>query len=468
MVGLLAAIVAAGVMCSGRERSDPSLGAASPVDTLDGLPVFPGAEGFGTRTRAGRGGQVTTVTSLADSGPGTLRAALQDASPKTIVFRVGGIIELKSLLFVAHPFVTIAGQTAPGDGIVLKDFGIVVMTNDVLIQSIRVRPGNKGATTRPDNNKAIAILGPNGDAKGAYNVVVDHVSASWGEDETITTWFGAHDVTVSWSIASEALDSNRHPKGPHSSGVLIGHASDRVSIHHSLLAHNRFRNPLFTAGGTHEFVNNVVYDWGQLVTEIVDNASTSVNIIGNWYRPGPSSKTPYEILINPSGRNLVPKVYVTGNAKFGETTAPADDWARVQFGWNGNGAPARFHASAPVRGAVVSVSPATEAMALVLDGAGAIAPHRDAVDRRVVADVRNGSGSVISSPDQVGGYPVFDRGVVPVDSDGDGIPDEWERRNGLNPANPSDGNADRGDGYTNLETYLHSLMPRPNRQSGKQ
>ena len=467
LAGLLAVIVAAGVMCSGRERSELSHGSASPVDTLDGLPVFPGAEGFGTRTRAGRGGRVVAVTSLADSGPGTLRTALQDPSPKTIVFRVGGIIELQSLLFVAHPFVTIAGQTAPGDGIVLKDFGIVVMTNDVLIQSIRVRPGNKGATTRADNNKAIAILGPTGGAKGAYNVVVDHVSASWGEDETIATWFGAHDVTVSWSIASEALESSRHPKGPHSAGVLIGHGSDRVSIHHSLLAHNRFRNPLITEGGTHEFVNNVVYDWGELVTEIVDNAPMSVNVIGNWYRPGPSSMTSYEILINPSGRNLVPKIFVSGNAKFGETTPPAADWTRVHYGWKGSGGPEKFRASAPAPTAVVSISPAAEALTLVLDGAGAVAPRRDTVDQRIVADVKNGTGSIIDSPDRVGGYPVFDRGMVPVDSDGDGIPDEWERRNGLNPANPSDGNADHGDGYTNLETYLHALMPRPNRPLGR-
>ena len=453
---------------SGRDRSEPVVTAASAYEAPDGLPVFPGAEGFGTRTRAGRGGKVFAITSLADSGPGTLRAALQDGSPKTIVFRVGGLIELKSHLFVAHPFVTIAGQTAPGDGIVLKDFGIVITTNDVLIQSIRVRPGNKGAA-RPDHNDGISVLGPNGSSKGAYNVVLDHVSTSWCEDETITTWFGAHDVTVSWSILSEGLNRSRHPKKTHSTGMLVGNGSDRVSIHHNLLAHNDFRNPLLIAGGMHEVVNNVVYDWGSLVTEIVDNAQMSVNVIGNWYRPGPSSKTPYEILINPSGRNLVPKIFVSGNAKFGETAAPSDEWARVHYGWHSASAPDKYRASGRFPTAIVSSSEAKDALTLVLAGAGAIAPRRDAVDQRIVADVRNGTGSIIDSPDQVGGYPTFDRGVPPVDSDGDGIPDDWERRAGLNPSNPADGNAVRdGDGYTNLEHYLHSLMPRPNRRSGEQ
>ena len=456
-----AATAAALLQCSGRERSELSLTAATPSDAPDGLPVFPGAEGFGTHTRAGRGGKVLAVTSLADSGPGTLRDALADASPKTIVFRVGGIIELRSLLFVAHPFVTIAGQTAPGDGIVLKNFGLVVTTNDVLIQSIRVRPGNQGATPA-DRNKAIAILGPTGKARsGAYNVVVDHVSASWGEDETVSTWFGPHDITVSWSIVSEGLNRSRHFKGGHSAGLLVGDHSDRVSLHHNLLAHNDYRNPLIISGGTHEIVNNVVYDWGSLVTEIVDDAPASVNVVGNWYQAGPSSKTPYEILINPTGKNQVPRVFVSGNAKSGEASVPADEWTRVQLGWRSKGAPEKYRAAGPAPGARVTAGDAKEALRLVTAGAGAVVPRRDSIDERIVADVRNGSGSIIDSPDQVGGYPVYARGVAPADSDGDGIADEWERRNGLDPANPSDGNAVDRDGYTNLERYLHSLMPRP-------
>ena len=456
----LAALAAAAMtlaFCSGRDRTATALAAAPPpVAPAEKIPVFPGAEGFGSHTRAGRGGKLFAVTSLADSGPGTLREALLDGAPKTIVFRVG------------HPFVTIAGQTAPGDGILLKDFGIVVTTHDVLIQSIRVRPGNKGAV-RPDHNDAIAILGAIGNASDAYNVVVDHVSASWGEDETISTWFGPHDITVSWSIVSEALNRSRHDKGTHSAGLLVGNHSERVSVHHNLLAHNDFRNPLIIAGGTHDVVNNVVYDWGSLVTEVVNDFPVSVNIVGNWYKSGPSSKTPFEILINPPRNTSPAKLYVARNVKDGETAAPRDDWSRVHYGWKSLSVPEGFRAAERFDTTPITTMDAQEAMEVVLATAGATAPRRDAIDRRIVADVKSGTGSVIDSPDAVGGYPPYERGVAPVDSDGDGIPDEWERRAGLDPNNPADANADRiGDGYTNLERYLQSLMPGPGRRSGKE
>jgi hypothetical protein len=453
------------IRCSEKEPTVIAAAPAPPLPAAEKISVFPGAEGFGTHTRAGRGGKVVAVISLADSGPGTLREALLDSAPKTIVFHVGGLIELKAHLFVAHPFVTIAGQTAPGGGIALKDFGIVVTTHDVLVQSIRIRPGNKG-NVRPDHNDAIAILGPTGNAEGAYNVVVDHVSASWGEDEVVSAWFGPHDITVSWSIVSEALNRSRHAKGTHGAGLLVGNHSERVSVHHNLLAHNDFRNPLVISGGTHDVVNNVVYNWGSLATEVVNDAPMSVNIVGNWYRSGPSSKMPFEILVNPPRTPVAAQIFLAGNAKLGEPAAPQDDWTRLHYGWKSLAVPGNLRATARITTAAITTSAANDAMTLVLAGAGAVAPRRDAVDERVVGDVRNGTGSIIDSPEQVGGFPVYERGVAPVDSDGDGMPDEWERRMGLDPANAADGNADRnGDGYTNLEEYLQSLMPRRSRRS---
>ena len=433
-------------------------GAPRSVELQVGLPVFPGAEGFGTRTQAGRGGKVIEVTSLTDNGPGTLRAALNDPAPRIIVFRVGGIIELEESLFINHPFVTVAGQTAPGDGILIKDVGITIMTHDVLIQHIRVRPGNEG-DVNAEVNDAISILGKQSDIDGAYNVVVDHVSASWGEDETVSTWFGAHDITISWSIISEALDKSRHRKGHHSAGLLIGDSSYHVSIHHNLMAHNDFRNPLMSKGGTHDVVNNVVYNWGVLPAEVIDyDSNTFLNFIGNYFLPGPSTfRERYEILIEPESGT--PRIYVEGNIGPHRPDPAMDEWAIIGFGYGEDEAPELYRSRTKFTTHSITAMSANEAFEKVLTGAGATVPARDSVDRRVVSDVRNKAGAIINSPEEVGGYPELAGGNPPTDSDHDGIPDDWESAMGLDPNDAADGNGDLDrDGYTNIEEYLHSLL----------
>jgi pectate lyase len=444
------------------EKTPPNPQTPRPVDDPVGLPVFPGAQGFGTRTPAGRGGKVIEVTSLADNGPGTLREALNDTDPRIIVFRVGGTIELEDFLVINHPFVTIAGQTAPGEGICIRNAGVVVFTNDVLIQHMRIRPG-MGGDIRPDHNDAIAILGKHGDQSGAHHVVIDHVSVSWGEDETVSTWFGAHDVTISYCIISEALNRGRHQKGTHSAGLLIGDGSYHVTVHHCLLAHNDFRNPLMSAGGTHDIVNNVIYNWGVLPAEIVDpESNTFLNFIGNYFLPGPSSRTDcYEILINPSRKYGVarPRIYVEGNLGPHRTVATLDEWAVVGYGFDETPAPLEFRALEKFETHSVDAAGAQEAYGGVLAHAGAILPKRDAVDSRIVHDVKNKTGSIIDSPDEVGGYPQLSSGVAPVDSDHDGMPDDWENQRELDPNDASDRNGDLdNDGYTNVEEYLHSLL----------
>jgi len=435
--------------------------APKPLCPLTGLPVFPGAEGFGTRTLAGRGGKVLFVTSLADSGPGTLREALSQPFPRIVVFRVGGVIALEKQLHIAHPFVTVAGQTAPGDGILIKNCDLAISTHDVLIQHLRIRTGNEG-NVEPDENDAIEILGPGAGTEGAYNVVLDHVSASWSEDETVSVWNGAHDITISWCIISEALDRSRHRKGRHSAGLLVGDSSCHVSVHHTLLAHNGFRNPLISGGGTHDIVNNVIYDWGNLPAEIVDSDSNSfLNFVGNTFIPGPSTETgPYEILFNPGRAGSTPKLYVSGNLGPHRPDARADDWALVGLGFGHEGvAPTRFRVATPFATWPITTQSAAEALPLVLARAGATLPKRDAVDARVVSDVRNRTGKMINSPKEAGGHPPMQGGTPPADADNDGMPDEWERQNGLDPHNPSDANKTRnGDGYTNIEKYLHSLL----------
>jgi pectate lyase len=418
--------------------------------------VFPGAEGYGTQTTAGRGGRVIPVTTLADGGPGSLRDALEQRGRRIIVFRVGGVIELRDLLFIRHPFVTVAGQTAPGDGILLKNFGLIVMSNDVLIQHIRVRPGNE-ADQNPTGNDAIQIFGPHGDVAGAYNVVIDHVSASWGEDETISTWFGARDITISWSIFSEALHRSRHPKRTHSAGMIVGDRTDRVSVHHNLLAHNDFRNPLFIAGGRHDFVNNVVYDWGTIATEIINDAPMiELNFVGNTYIPGPSLKTRWEIILN-AEHTRGTRVHMRDNVTPSYARGERDDWALYQ-GWDGRIATQKIRAVDPIGSANVTATPAGRALEEVLLGAGATRPGRDAVDERIIRQVRERTGAIIDSPEEVGGYPAYRGGTPPIDSDNDGMPDAWERAQGLATHDPSDAHGDPdGDGYTNVEEYLHAL-----------
>ncbi|MHC4726577.1 MAG: pectate lyase family protein [Planctomycetota bacterium] len=430
-----------------------------PVEPQAGLPVFPGAEGFGTRTVAGRGGKVIEVTSLADDGPGTLRAAINESYPRIIVFRVSGIVDLKSELQILHPFVTLAGQTAPGGGICIKGAGIAIMTHDILIQHIRVRPGNKGPVDA-DINDAISIMGKyGGQNDDAYNVVVDHVSASWGEDETVSTWFGAHDITISWCIISEALNRSRHRKKTHSAGLLIGDSSYHVSIHHNLLAHNDFRNPLISQGGTHDIVNNVIYNWGVLPAEICDyDSNTFLNFIGNYFIAGSSTNPgPFEILF-PEGN---PKIYVEDNIGPHRPDPNMNDWAIVGFRWGEEGiAPEKYRSLTKFETPPITSTSPIEARDMVLAEAGATAPRRDAIDQRIVNDVKNGTGSIIDSPGDVGGYPELASGTSPVDTDHDGMPDDWELSNGLDPKGASDGNSDLdSDGYTNIEEYLHSLSP---------
>jgi len=443
-----------------RPKTPKNPGAPKPFSPLTGLPVFPGAEGFGTDTLAGRSGRVIEVTTLADDGPGSLRAALNIPEPRIIVFRVGGTIELKTQLFIAHPFVTIAGQTAPGGGICLKNAGLVILTHDVLVQHIRVRPGNEGKV-RPDTNDAIEILGQNGGTDGARHVVLDHISASWSEDETISTWYGAHDVTISFSIISEALNRSRHHKQTHSAGLLIGDSSYNVSVHHCLMAHNDFRNPLIIEGGTHDIVNNVVYNWGVLCAEVVDYDSNSfLNFVGNFFLPGPSTKTgPYEILIGTE--RGTPKIYVQDNIGPRRLDSSVSDWNVVKYGWDSDqNAPETYRSPNPFAVPPVTTFDANDVFEMILASSGATLPVRDSVDERVVANVRNQTGRIINSPADVGGYPHLARGTPPIDSDHDGMPDDWEEQVGLDSDDPTDVSSDRdGDGYTNIEEYLHSLSP---------
>ena len=419
-------------------------------DATAAVPAFPGAEGFGTATPGGRGGRVCTVTSLNNAGPGSLRSCVDMAGPRYVVFRTGGTIVLETRLNVTNPFITIAGQTAPGGGITLRmdpvsptDLGTMdVLTHDVVIRYLRFRPGN--GTTGKDSDDALAIVNP-----GVSNVVVDHCSFSWAVDENVNTYDGTTDITISNSIIAEGLNNSGHPRGAHSKGLLAGGVgAHNVSIHHNLFVSNMDRNPQVSGVSVADVRNNVVYNYGTGSGGGVTLVSSSkgwarVNWVGNYYKPGPNSdpdRPEFATWIGDTGATQ--QWYGEGNAR-----------------WTPGGVlPARVgqavgQVGAPFPAAQVTTTSAERAYADVLAGAGA-SRVRDAVDARLVAEVLSGGGSV---KDVAGPYPDIAAGAAPVDSDGDGMPDTYERAKDLNPTAPDATGDVNGNGYDNIEDWFNSL-----------
>lgn len=427
--------------------------------------AFPGAEGFGRFAKGGRGGRVIEVTNLNDSGPGSLRAALTASGPRTVVFRVGGTINLTDHIWITKPFLTIAGQTAPGDGIQLKGGGLGIKASDVIIRYLRSRPG----PTVPDhqNNSALQII-RNTSGPAVTNVIVDHVSLSWAENEVFTIWGTAtqvFDVTLQWSIISEGLHCANHPLGCHSKAALLGNGTSGITLHHNLLVHNVDRHPT-VQGGNQDFVNNIIYNWGSVGVNLFPMHSVlNVNYVGNHFIPGPSL-----------AHHTTPPIQVKGNDDGG---APFADDSRVYLDSNvhpvlaptGTEAQENLlkittrHGRIPITQSEFNFPPLTTTNAFqaktdVLANAGATLPRRDPVDTRIVNDVRKGTGRIIDSPSQVGGYPTLSSGTPLPDTDHDGMPDSWEVAQGFNPKNASDGPQDAdSDGYTNLEEYLNDTKP---------
>jgi hypothetical protein len=428
---------------------------------LSALPAFPGAEGFGSGTPGGRGGAVLKVTTLEDGDePGTLRWALTRPYPRIVVFEVGGTIFLDEKLYVGeeHAHLTIAGQTAPGGGICIANapFGFW-NTHDIIMRHVRIRAGDSGPSEAPDT---LAI-------NACQDVVIDHCSVSWGVDECLSITSHppeAHGqlrgVTIQWSMIYEGLQESTHPKGAHSKGLMVAYGPASVSLHHNVIAHCYDRNPYLPTEGevpyTMDVVNNVVYNWGAYagVGYEKTNDNGRINWVGNRYIPGPDSR---EV---PSLRMGVrAKVYASGNLGAVRTSEEMGQFAAVQ--WTGEiDDTSALKANEPFDAPAVTTWDCEEATALVLQHAGATLPARDSADARVVSDVRERSGTIIDHPSDVGGWPDLAPGEPPLDSDDDGMPDQWERERGLDPDDPADSRLDRnGDGYTNVEEYINELCP---------
>ena len=430
--------------------------ACLPFTTAQAASAFPGAEGHGARTPGGRGGRVIEVTSLADSGAGSLRAALLAAGPRIVVFRVSGTITLKDRIKVAAPFLTIAGQSAPGDGIQIRGAGLAIGASDVIVRGLRIRPGDAAEGPDPQIRDGLEIWSP--------NVIVDHCSLSWAVDETGSTWFNTvADVTYQWNIFSEGLHASTHPRGAHSKGLLIGDGAKRVSLHHNLFAHQDERSPHMKGATDTEVINNVIYNWGGYAThyatchEDYDDRSSPVlsNVVGNFYKRGPSSNTTRgPIFVNTSTCALVAssRIYLANNIGPGRIENKGDEYVLSNV-------PSSMRSATPV-GTASAIKPETADAATerVLSCAGAMAPKRDAVDARTVNEVRNGTGRIIDSQTQVGGWPAFANAAAPADADHDGMPDAWEQARGLDANDASDGKKLAPSGVTWVEEYLNGLF----------
>lgn len=448
--------------------------------SADEQPAFPGAEGYGMYTTGGRGGKVYHVTSLSDDGSaGTLRHAVNQSGPRTIVFDVSGIIELQKRLSITNDDITIAGQTAPGDGICLKNYDLYVNANNVIIRFMRFRMG----TDAPDEIGSDGKPSIDRDAtwgRRKKNIIIDHCSMSWCTDEC-ASFYDNENFTMQWCLVAESLRGSFHPKGYHGYGGIWGGRG--ATFHHNLVAHHDSRTPRLCGSRYSNLAdqervdlrNNVFYNWGSTNSGYAGEGG-SYNFINNYYKAGPATKSSIQYRIfqpwaddgkNSQAQGVYGHFYISGN--YMEGKGDNWDWNGIDIDNSNNGQMNQqsIRSYTEYSMAPVTTQSAKEAYQKVLQWAGA-SYKRDAVDARICEETRNGSytytGSVlngkgiIDSPSDVGGWPTYASAPAPTDSDGDGMPDSWEERKGLNKNDSSDGSAIAPSGYTYLEVYMNSIV----------
>ncbi len=468
--------------------------ASRPMDLPQAdIPAFPGAQGGGMFSFGGRGGKVIVVTSLEDSGTGTFREACEQGGARIVVFNVAGIIRLTTPLIIRAPYITIAGQTAPGDGICVAGESVWINTHDVIIRHMRFRRGETNVGRRDD------ALGGN----PVGNIMIDHVSASWGLDENMSVYRHMYDpqdgskprklptvnITIQNSIFSEALDTYNH-----SFGSTLG--GENCTFVRNLWANNAGRNPSIGWNGIFNLINNVIFNW---MHRSVDGGDYTAlyNIINNYFKPGPVTPKDHQAghrIFKPEsgrsnlGRPVFGRAYVDGNIMEGYPEISNNNWAggvQVEDLPDAGKYVAEIRWNKPFPMAPVKIMDAEDAYDFVLQNAGATIPLRDLVDLRIIEEVRSGKISyadslnpdeyyqfkhrrlskdsyklgIITDISQVGGYPEY-TGKSYIDSDADGMPDAWEKKYGLNPDDPADAVLDcNGDGYNNIEKYINGINP---------
>jgi hypothetical protein len=437
--------------------------------------AFPSAEGFGKYATGGRGGQVVAVTNLNNDGEGSFRNALLQFpnEPLTIIFKVAGLIELKTKIQIKRSNLTIAGQTAPGDGICLKDNSLILNgasskgnQGNIIIRYIRSRPGGF-------DKKGLYGF----DMENCNNVIIDHCSFSWANEECAAL-YDTKNTTVQWCIVSEGLYQAGHMKGNRSFGGVWG--GQYASYHHNLFANLNNRAIRFNGARAHDtmaiidYCNNVVYNWANKNAcyggEVnIAGGVSQVNIINNYYKPGPAAPEQLQFAHASFQKDLTKGTgewFLSGNVMEGEKGLNKKNNRGLDLAEAGfpKGAISKkaFNIHQPI-----AMQTAKEAYEKVLLYAGAIFPVRDAVDERIINETKTktamgngvyGKPGIIDNPQQVGAWPEYKTGTVKTDTDNDGMPDDWEDKNGLNKNDASDRNKLTVDGYTMLEKYLNEIV----------
>ncbi len=442
------------------EKSEPAyyseLGFES-VEEEGKLLAFPGAEGYGKYTAGGRGGKVIEVTNLNDSGEGSLRAAIEAEGARIVVFKVSGDIMLESNLKIENPNITIAGQTAPGDGICLRNYGLIIESDQVIVRYLRSRPANV-----IDSCDCVWV-------NKAENVIVDHVSASFATDENLSV-ADSTNVTVQNCIIAESL--NKTKLGTHGMGSLIrGSKGQKVTYYGNLYASHRSRMPMagnyteYTEdpeGLYMEFINNLLYNWnGQSCGKSHDvNCVSSFNLINNCYISGPCSDTEKAFVWSEGcSKN---HMYMEGNSMNGEVVEDQYSLVEVEmedgnepFSWDYYKMEGRFEHSLTEK-----VLSAEEVYTKIKETAGC-SISRDDFDLGIIQIIENGTGDLVNKPEEAAGWkgswPVLETTETYTDEDKDGMDDAWEKKVGLDGSDASDGNKTVAGGYTNLEVFLESL-----------
>jgi hypothetical protein len=442
-----------------------------PIPISEEAFAFPGAEGFGNRVTGGRGGKILFVTNLNDSGPGSFRTAVNASGARIILFKVSGTISLITPVTITTDHLTIAGQTAPGDGVTIRNYPVFVNGDNIIIRFLHFRMGDAGEAE--------------GDALwGRYHkdIILDHCSMSWSTDEC-SSFYGNENFTMQWCILSESLRNSVHEKGTHGYGGIWG--GKNASFHHNLLAHHNNRNPRFdhpgvysnvdvaaSMRGTVDFRNNVIYNWRTDAS--YGGEAGTFNMVANYYKPGPATTNArrflnaYKQATSGSPVYGYGEFYIANNVIDGEDDITGDNWIGVVAKDGSTSDKEALKLATPLPFGDFNTShTATQAYEVVLNHAGA-SFNRDAVDARIVNNVRNGTftnpgsnGStlgIIDSQEDVGGWPELHSLEPPSDTDEDGMPDEWELTMKLDPKVNNANGRDLSTAYDNIEIYINSLV----------